>query len=389
MNRPLRGIRVLDLSRLLPGAMCSLILAELGAEVVKLEDTGGGDYLRLIPPQREGIGGAFYALNRGKRSIAVDLKQPAGRDLLLRLLPGYQVLLESFRPGVLDRLGLPYRALSAVNPKLVLCSITGYGQSGPLRDRAGHDIDFLALSGTLAAGGAMGGQPGLPGFQLADLAGGALWAAIRVLAALHGGEGAHLDVSMTEGAMSFLLPWLGDAAFGATPLRRGEGTLNGGVAAYGCYRAADGGYVAVGALEPKFWGNLCRALGVSSPPTDIVAPPERQRELRGELERTFAGATRDEWSARLGSTDACSEPVLELEELAAHPQHAARGMFYTFDDPRRGPVPMLRLPVDGPPATTPAPSHGEHTDQVLTEAGLSVEELTRLRADGVIRSDGR
>jgi alpha-methylacyl-CoA racemase len=386
MNRsPLRGIRVLDLSRLLPGAMCSLILAELGAEVVKLEDTGGGDYLRLIPPQREGIGGAFYALNRGKRSIAVDLKRPAGRELLLRLVSGYEVVIESFRPGVLDRLGLSYTALSAVNSRLVVCSITGYGQTGPLRDRAGHDIDFLAVSGALAAGGEAKGQPALPGVQLADLAGGALWAAIRVLAALHGGEGAHLDVSMTEGAMSFLLPWLGDAAFGGGALRRGEGRLNGGVAAYGCYRAADGGYLAVGALEPKFWSDLCRVLGVSSPPTDIVASPERQHELRVELERTIGGATRDEWSARLGAADACSEPVLEMEELASHPQHLARGMFYTLDDPRRGPVPMLRLPVDGQPSTIPAPSHGEHTDQVLTAAGFSVDELARLRADGVIR----
>jgi alpha-methylacyl-CoA racemase len=382
---PLSGVRVLDLSRLLPGPFCSLVLAELGAEVIKVEEPGAGDYLRLMPPLRGGVGGAFAALNRGKRSLGVDLKRPGGRDLLLRLLPRTQVVLESFRPGVLDRLGLGYAALQAAQPSIVLCSITGYGQDGPYRDRAGHDIDYLALSGVLAVGGASGGPPALAGVQVADLAGGALWAAIRILATLHGGEGGHLDVSMTEGSLSLLTPWLGELAVGGPPLRRGEGTLNGGAAGYNTYRAGDGGYLAVGALEPKFWGALSAALGVEGQLSDPVAPPARQEELRRDLEDRFASEGRDAWAARLAGADACVEPVLELEELARHPLHRQRGAFQRFADGAGGTLELPRLPLGGEArAAGPAPRLGEHTDEVLREAGISDDEIARLRAEGVI-----
>lgn len=382
----LSGVRVLDLSRLLPGPFCSLILSELGAEVIKVEEPGAGDYLRVMPPLRGGLGGAFYALNRGKRSLCVDLKRPAGRDLLLRLLPRAQVVLESFRPGVLDRLGLGEAVMRAAQPRVILCSITGYGQDGPYRDRAGHDIDFLALAGVLAAGGAPGGAPALPGVQLADIAGGALWATIRILAALHAGEGVHLDVSMTEGALSFLLPWLGDLAFGGRPLRRGECTLNGGSASYGTYRAGDGGYLAVGALEPKFWSALCGALGVAGQLSDPMAGAARQHELRVQLEEKFAAAGRDAWAARLAGVDVCVEPVLELEELARHPLHEQRGVFQSVPDPERGSPLLPRLPLgdQGAPAARPAPKLGEHTGEVLREAGLDDEEIAQLRSQGII-----
>jgi crotonobetainyl-CoA:carnitine CoA-transferase CaiB-like acyl-CoA transferase len=376
---------VLDLSRLLPGPLCSLILAELGAEVVKIEDPGGGDYLRLMPPLKQGMGGAFYALNRGKRSVVLDLKKPAARNALLRLLPRSDVVLESFRPGVMERLGLGYPVLAAANPRVILCSISGYGQTGPLRERAGHDIDYLALSGALAAGGTPSGAPALPGIQVADLAGGSLWAAVRILAALRTGEGAHLDVSMTEGVLAFMLPWLGDLAFGAPPLRRGEGTLNGGFAGYGTYHTAGDGHVAVGALEPKFWAGLCRALGRPCDLADLVAAAPRQHALRDELQARFGGATRDEWAERLAPADVCTEPVLEIEELEAHPQHRARGVFHTALDPERGPITLPRLPLGGEPATTPAPKLGEHTEEVLREAGFTEEELARLLAEGAMR----
>ena len=380
--KPLDGVRVLDLSRLLPGPFCTLVLSELGADVVKVEDTGGGDYLRLIPPLDHGMGGAFYALNRGKRSVSINLKQDQGRDLLLRMLPEYQVVVESFRPGVLDRLGLGYDQLCAANPEVVLCSITGYGQDGPLRDRAGHDIDYLALSGVLAAGGQDGGDPALPGVQMADVAGGAMWAAIRILAALHSGKGAHLDVSMTEGVMSLLLPWLGDFAFSGKPLRRGQWTLNGGAARYNTYPTSDGRHLAVGSLEPKFWISLCAALGI---PGDMDEDPERQRQMKEKLGQRLGEQTLEQWSQKLPAADACVEPVLEMDELAHHPQHQHRGMFYDLEDPERGPVSLLRLPVEGDPSLIPAPAQGQHTDEVLGDLGCSAEELAGLRADRVIR----
>jgi crotonobetainyl-CoA:carnitine CoA-transferase CaiB-like acyl-CoA transferase len=383
-QRPLNGVRVLDLSRLLPGPFCSLILSDLGAEVVKLEDPRVGDYLRAIGPRKRGLSGAFYALNRGKRSLAVDLKRPEGRELLLRLLPGYRVLLESFRPGVLQRLGLGFDELQRAHPELILCSISGYGQDGPLRERAGHDINYLALAGVLAAGGEPGGRPALPGVQLADLAGGALWATIRILAALQSGKGCHLDVSMTEGVMSLLLPWLGDHAFGGPPLRRGQALLNGGAACYGTYATSDGGQLSVGAIEPKFWMALCRELGLPGRATDAVAPAGRQRDLRQQLQRLLALEPLSHWQQRLERLDACVEPMLEMEQLADHPQHRERGVFRTLDDPERGPLSLPRLPLDTEPRGSPAPRLGQHTDEVLAEAGLSGEEIQRLREQQVI-----
>lgn len=384
-SAPLSGVRVLDLSRLLPGPFCSLILSELGADVVKVEDTGAGDYLRTFPPQREGLGGAFYALNRGKRSIAVNLKRPEGRELLLRLLPRYQVVLESFRPGVLERLGLGFETLRAAQPEVILCSITGYGQDGPLAQRAGHDINYLALAGALAAGGAAQGAPALPGIQVADIAGGGLWATIRILAALHSGGGVHLDVSMTEGVLAFLLPWLGELAFGGAPLRRGEGILTGGAACYGVYPTGDGRHLSVGALEPKFFAALAQALGLPGETLhNPMAPAAEQAAVREQITATLADADRDSSAERLAGADACVEPILEIEELADHPQHKHRGVFYTLDDPLRGPVSLPRLPGCAA-SDTPAPRQGEHTDEVLVEAGLAEAEIERLHRAGVIR----
>jgi alpha-methylacyl-CoA racemase len=388
-STPLKGIRVLDLSRLLPGPFCSLILSELGADVIKVEDISEGDYLRHLPPMKNGMGGAFYALNRGKRSLAIDLKKPSGRELFLRLLPGFQVVIESFRPGVLEKLSLGYATLSSAHPEVILCSITGYGQTGPWKDRAGHDINYLGLSGVLSLGGSLEQPPMVPGIQLADLAGGALWAAIQILAALFGArdrnKGTHIDVSMTEGVMSFLLPWLGDLAFGGPPLRRGEGILNGGIAAYSSYLTADNKAVAVGALEPKFWQELCHTVGLSIGPAAVLASPEDQGSLRETLQRYFKSATRERWGETFERIDACVEPALEIEELESHPLHRERDMFFELDDPERGPISLLRLPLSSPPSDRPAPRQGEQTDEILLQEGISEAEILRLRAEGVLR----
>jgi crotonobetainyl-CoA:carnitine CoA-transferase CaiB-like acyl-CoA transferase len=286
---------------------------------------------------------------------------------------------------VLQRLGLGYDELLAVQPELILCSISGYGQDGPLRERAGHDIDYQALGGTLAVSGSAEGDPAMPGVQLADVAGGGLWAALRIVAALHGGGPAHLDVSMTEGVMAMLLPWFGDFAFSGEPLRRGRAILNGGAARYRIYRAADQRHLALGALEPKFWRAICQALGHPSAGGDLDADPGVQQRLGRELQRRFARRGRDEWAEALAPADACVEPVLEMDELAQHPQHRHREMFFEIDDPRCGRSTQMRLPLGPPRATRPAPAHGEHTDEVLAEIGILADDLAGLRARGTVR----
>lgn len=360
-----------------------MVLADLGADVVKVEDPRVGDYLRAFPPAKGGIGGRFLAVNRGKRSLALDLKAPAGRDALLRMAEQADVVVESFRPGVLDKLGVGYEALRAKNPKIVVCSISGYGGTGPYVHRAGHDLNYIALAGVLGMTGAKGGAPVMPGVQVADLAGGALWSATGILAALIGrertGQGAHLDISMTEGALTLLAAELGNFDCGAKPPTRGAETLNGGLACYGVYRASDGRYLAVGALEPKFWLALNTAIGRPPVAAELIAPD--QERVRGELAAIFATKPAGEWAQLLAAHDCCVEVILELEELSAHPLHVERGVFFTMDGGGKvGPIQQVRTPLGAPESPAPPPTLGQHTGEVLASYGFSAGEIAALSA---------
>jgi alpha-methylacyl-CoA racemase len=390
----LEGLRVLDLSRLLPGGFCSLLLADLGADVVKVEDTGMGDYLRWSEPRHDGAqasaaGAMFLALNRGKRSVRIDLKTAAGRDVLLRLARGADVLLESFRPGVLDRLGVGYERLRAENPGLVYCAITGYGQDGPLAARAGHDTNYLARVGLLGLSGEPDGPPVQAAGQIADVGGGALIAAFGILAALRerdrSGEGQLVDVSMADGALSWLA--MVAARYFADGVAPGRGSLElaGGLLCYRPYRCSDG-WVALGALEPKFWRAWCVGVGRE----DLI---ERQFEPVGsethrEVEALFAARTRAEWEAFNAEHDCCVEPVLGLDEALESELVRARGMVVEVEQPGAGPVRLLGTPVKL--SRTPAgvgrggPALGADTDAVLAEAGFSAAEVEALKASGAV-----
>lgn len=381
---PLTGLRVLDLSRLIPGPFCTLILSDLGASIDKVEDPHVGDYLRIFPPLKNGLSGRFIALNRDKRSLCLDLKKPDGPKTLLRLARSYDVVVETFRPGVLDRLGVGYQALSEVNPKIVLCSISGYGQTGPLRDRAGHDLNYVSLSGALGMAGPGDQPPPVLPVQLADVAGGALWGAVGILSALLAvpktGRGRHLDVSMCEGALSFMLPDLGNYDASGEPPKRGAELLNGGVACYNVYRTKDGRFLSVGALEPKFWATFNQRIGRPVDHAELVAPPEAQARLREEIQAILATKTRDEWEAVFAGADVCVEPVLAPEELARHPQHVARGTFFEI-----GGLGQVRTPLGRPDGHRPPPGLGEHTRQILAEGGLSESEIAALEASGTVK----
>jgi crotonobetainyl-CoA:carnitine CoA-transferase CaiB-like acyl-CoA transferase len=386
---PLAGLRVLDLSRLLPGPYASLVLADLGADVVKVEDRSGGDYLRWMPPLAGEQSGAFHALNRNKRSLALDLKAPGGVEVFKRLAAGADVVLESFRPGVMERLGVGWEALSAANPRLVLCSISGYGQDGPYRALAGHDLDYCAIAGVLAVNGPAD-RPLPLGVQVADLCGGAWPAVAGILAALlrrgTSGLGAHVDIAMADGVAAMLAMPQAMADARGTPLRRDRELLNGGAACYRVYRTADGRHVALGALEPQFFARFCDAAGVPA-----LAGRQFDDDGRGpldELTALFATRTRDEWT-RLGHQhDCCLAPVLDGDEPRADPQLQARGVFLQVDTPWEGKaMPSLATPVRlaGVRAPLrPAPRHGADTDEVLLEAGYAPGEVGALRAAGVV-----
>lgn len=381
----LDGVKVLDLSRLLPGPFASLVLADLGARVDKVEDTEGGDYLRHMPPQLGGESAIFLAINRGKRSLCLDLKKPAGKAALMELIGGYDVVLEQFRPGVLDRLGVGHAAMLAKNPRLVVCALTGYGQTGPLALRAGHDIDYLARAGVLGFQGPADGAPQPPGFQLADVSGG-LWAVIGILAALaeraHTGKGKVIDVSMVEASMGFATATLGALFAKQTPARGAE-ALTGGIAAYNVYATKDGKAMALGALEPKFWTQFAAGVGLE-PDMAGIMPGPHQTELKAKVASIFAQKTRAEWEAFAAERDCCLEPVLEPGELASDPHLVARSAFFEMKGTPWGNIPQFRLPALEP-ASAPPPKQGEHTDAILREAGFDDARIAALRAEGAIR----
>ena len=392
---PLSDVKVLDLSRLLPGGFCSLLLADLGAEVLKVEDTGMGDYIRWAPPyygtdEQQGLGtrsSLYLALNRGKRSVRLDLKSEKGREALLRLVENHDVVLDGFRPGVLDRLGVGYERMREANQGIVFCAITGYGQDGPYTQRAGHDMNYLGLVGLLGLTGAKDGPPVQSGGQIADIGGGALMAAFGVMAALHerrrSGEGQMIDVSMADGALSWLALVAGRYFCDGEVPKRGEQQLAGGLACYLPYEAADG-WVTCGALEPKFWAAFCN--GVERP--DLI---EAQFAAPGSAEwaqvaEVFRARTRAEWKAFNDEHDCCIEPVLDIDEALDSDLVRERGMVVEMEQPGLGtirqlgmPVKMSRTPAD---PTRPAPAFGEHTDEVLAEAGYSAEEIAAMKESG-------
>jgi crotonobetainyl-CoA:carnitine CoA-transferase CaiB-like acyl-CoA transferase len=375
----LAGIRVLDLSRLLPGPYLTMVLADLGADVVKIEDPRVGDYLRAFPPAKAGMAGRFLAVNRGKRSLALDLKAPGGRAAFLRMVERADVVVESFRPGVMDKLGVGWSVLSAKNPRLVLCSISGYGQTGPYVERAGHDLNYISLAGVTAMGGGeRGGAPTMPGVQIADLAGGALWSATGILAALVGrertGAGAHLDISMTEGALALLAAEYGNLDCGARPTRGAE-TLNGGMACYQLYRTADDRWLSVGALEPKFWLAFSTAIGRKPNLAELAASGAEQQRIRGEIQAVLATKPLAEWLTIFAAHDCCCEPVLEMDELAAHPLHRDREVFFTIDGGAAGPIGQMRTPLGAPARPTLPPRLGEHGRAVLADYGFTADEI--------------
>lgn len=392
MSLPLEGMHVLDLTRLLPGPYGTLLLADMGADVIKVEDTAGGDYLRFNPPvmAESGMSIHFHVLNRNKRSIALDLKKKEGRELLMELAGGWaNVLVEQFRPGVMDRLGVGYDTVKEVNPGLVYCSITGYGQDGPYRDIAGHDINYLGYAGVLGATGAADGPPVICGVQIADLGGGGMFGALSILMAythaMRTGQGQHVDVSMMDGSLSWLSVNTGDVLVGGESPPRQSQLLWGATPCYHVYEAADG-FMAVGAIEDKFWKRMCEVLGRPEY-GEMQFAVERFDEMFAWLSETFKEKTRDEWMELFGCEDTCVSPILDLVEVGENPQVKHREMMPEVDDQKLGKMKTIGIPFkfsETPgEVRTSAPKLGEHTDEVLKMLGCSDDDIARLKKDGV------
>ena len=392
MTLPLEAIRVLDLTRLLPGGYASLLMADLGADVIKIEEPGKGDYIRWTPPIVGEFSSAHIALNRNKRSASLNLKTEAGRDAFLRLAEKCDVVLESFRPGVMDRLGVGWSALKDRNPALVYCAISGYGQDGPRAQEAGHDANYIGFAGVLGIIGEEGRRPALPGVQIGDLAGGGMAAVISILAALlrrsATGRGEFCDVSMMDGAFSWLSIHAAEfVATGHEPQRE-RMHLSGAYPCYRVYPVADG-WITVGALEPQFWSALCEGLERPDLADDAFAVGERRDEVIAELERIFSKRTKAEWLEAFEGLDACVGPVNNFEEAFQDPQVVARSMIMEGDVPGVGTWKHVGNPLKIGQSRDeilriPPPHLGEHTEQVLTEAGFEQAAIDELRAAGAI-----
>ncbi|MHB8509189.1 MAG: CaiB/BaiF CoA transferase family protein [Candidatus Dormibacteria bacterium] len=374
---PLSGMLVLDLCRLLPGDFATWVLADLGAEVIKVEDHDGGDYMRWMQPMVGHSSAMYRAVNRGKRSIRLDLKEPAGKEVLLRLVDRADVLVEGFRPGVMDRLGLGYAELSVSNPHLVYCAITGYGQDGPYAHRAGHDLDYISLTGLQHVTGTAAGELAVPGFQVADMGGGGMGGALSVVAALLARErdperaGSFMDVSMFDLASAFFSPHLAIHLAGGGSAGPARMPLNGAYPCYHLYRTGDGRWLALAALEPKFWAHFC----------ELAERPElltRQfdSDAIAEVETLFVGRDRADWLALVEGGDCCLEPVNDLAEAVADPHFLARGLLLDGGELAQ-PAPVVRLP-DRFNASTRVAAQGEDTEAVLAELGYSPEEVRAL-----------
>lgn len=384
---PLAGVRVLDLTRLLPGPLATLHLADLGADVIRIEDHAAGDYARTMGEGPDGVSVFYRALNRNKRGMRLDLKRVEGREVFLRLAETADVVVEGFRPGVARRLGIDHATLDALNPRLVYCAITGYGQDGPLAPMAGHDLNYLALSGALDQIGTAGGPPAIPNLQIGDLLGGGMTAAMGILAALfdarRSGRGRFIDVAMSEAVLAHtLFPLFAlQSRGGLRP--RGEDWLTGDDPAYAVYATADHRYMAVAALEEKFWMRFCDVLGRPDWHARHGERGAQATDLRAAIAECFAARTQADWCARFAAADCCVTPVLDVAEALAHPHFVARGMSVRADGITQY-APPLKLSGWRFAVARAAPAPGEHTGEILREAGYDESAVAVLRKAAIV-----
>lgn len=382
-KKPLTGVKILDLTRLLPGPMCTLHLADMGADVLKIEELSIGDYARLMPPMQNKNSVFFHAVNRNKRSIAIDLTKEEGRLLFLKLSETADIIVESFRPGVVNKLGIDYETLKKNNPKLIYCSITGYGQTGPYRDKAGHDINYCAYTGVLDR---KEEQPFIPNFQIADVVGGSLNAAMGILAALvqqkMTGEGQYIDVSIMDGILAHATPALAQVDHGE------HGFLTGALPCYSIYETSDKKFMALGALEFKFWERFCKAINRADLVIFHMVAEEQAQKVFAEVSAIFESNTQQFWTDKFKDIDCCVSPILTLKESLDNEQVKARNMVQIKNYPDEGEVLQFGLPLKFSSfefeVEMPAPLLGEHTQQELLAIGYSEIEIKQLRETKII-----
>lgn len=371
---PLQSIRVLDLSRLLPGPFCTMLLADFGAEVIKIEAPDLGDYARQYEPKIDENSVMFHSLNRNKKSVTLDLKTDEGKDQFFQMVGKADVVVESFRPGVMKRLGLDFPVLEKINPRLIYCAISGYGQTGPYAEMPGHDINYISYAGLLELMGEKDRKPIVPAVQVADLAGGAYPAVTGILLALlereKSGKGQFIDISMMDGVISLLQSTLPNYLMKNIPSKRGEQMLSGGLACYEVYQTKDGRWLAVGALEMKFWRVFCQKIGKPEWIALLNEQDEVQYKLKHDIQNVIYTKTLAEWMDIFDDAEACVSPVLNFAELVNHPQVQARKMFEAIEQDG---IPVKHIGIPIKLSRTPgkiraaAPKLGEHTEYYLNQ----------------------
>ena len=390
---PLKGMKVFDLSRLLPGGFCSMMLGDFGAEVIKVEEPKKGDYERWTPPFIDGQSAYFVSINRNKKSIVLDLKKSKGTDAFLRLARTADVVIESFRPGVVDRLGIGYQHIVKVNPRIVYCSISAFGQSGPLREQVGHDLNCLALSGLLSITGMKGGPPIIPGIQLSDYAT-AMMATTAILLAYiecqRSGQGQHCDIAMLDAITSWMrMPVVKYLADGLLPGPQ-DSMFNGALACCNVYETKDGRFVVLGAMEEKFWISFCKVIRRE----DLIhlqwESQSVQDKIKEELSLLFREKTMVEWQEFFDGQEICFSPVFNVEETLNFPHLQKRGMFQGIEGEGGKTIPQVGFPMklSNTPAaySVPPPKMGQDNRSVLQKAGFSMDEIRLLEEEGVICS---
>jgi alpha-methylacyl-CoA racemase len=392
MGGPLAGLRILDFTRLLPGPFGGMVLGDLGAEIVRVDSPNLPDLLKVVPPMQGPVSAAHRALNRNKKSIFVDLKNPKGSEVIKKMVANYDIVIEQFRPGVMDRLGVGYETLKKVNPKVIYCSITGYGQDGPYRDRAGHDINYLALSGVMDYTGRKESGPVPLGIQVADQCSGGLNAVVAILAAViereNSGEGQYIDISMTDGAIGLGVFYAANFFADGPENKREENLLNGS-GYYDFYETKDGEYMSVGSLEPQFYAALCDAFGRDDLKKLHMAMGDKGTFVKDEIKTEFMKKTKAEWTEHFKNFDACVEPVISISEMTEHPNTLARNMVVDVETESGDKLKQIASPYKF--SRTPCVYNfaggiaGAYSSEILLKDGFSEDEVKEFKDSGAVQ----